>query len=321
MRLSILAAAAASCLLTATAPVTAQEFPTQDLKLICGFPAGSGADVMYRFMAKQLQAVSGRTVIVENRPGAAGHIATSTVAKSKPDGHTILPAGGAGLASMLYLFKKPPADPLNDFEFLGTVMRQGWFLVVPANSPFKTLQDLTAHLKRKGDKASYATSTATGTVFAETYKVQAGLSAVPVNYKTVVDAVNDLLAGNVDFLMGDPAFTLANIRNGRMRALAISTGQRMKSVPDVPTMAEGGLPGMDLWVWWAVQVPKGTPDYAKKKIEGWFNQILRMPETEKFFTSIGTDVFISTPEQTRQHLLNEIKSWGEYAKRANIKPM
>ena len=148
----------------AAIPANAQEYPTREIKLICGFVAGSGADVMYRFMAERLQQIAGRPVVVENRPGAQGHIATAFVAKSKPDGYTILPAGGSGLASMNYVLKNPPVDPLKDFDFIGGVLKQGWYLSVDAKSPIKTVAELTEHLKKKGDKGSYATSTNFGTI-------------------------------------------------------------------------------------------------------------------------------------------------------------
>jgi tripartite-type tricarboxylate transporter receptor subunit TctC len=173
--------AAGMSLVTFAYPASAQEYPTREVKLVCGFVAGSGADIIHRFIAKQLQAISGRTFIVENRPGAAGNIASTYVSKSKPDGYTVYPVGGSALASSVHLYKQLAFNPVNDFEPVGTVLKQGWLLVVDAKSPFRTLQELTAHLKQKKDKASYSTATTNGAVMGELYKTHAGLETVQVN--------------------------------------------------------------------------------------------------------------------------------------------
>ena len=301
-------------------PVAAQDYPSREIHLICAFAAGSGADVMHRYFAEKLRVVSGVPVVVENKPGASGNLAHTYVAKSKPDGYTVYPVGGSALSSSMHLFKQPPIDPLKDLEPVGTTIKQAWMVLVDAKSSFKTLPELTAHLKQKGDKSSYSTSTATGIVTGELYKSVAGLKTVQVNYKTIGDSMNDLLSGNIDVIMGDSGFGLGQIRNGRLRALAVSTGTRMKAMSDIPTMAEGGVPGIDLMVWWATMVPAGTPPAIKAKLQGWFDQILAMPETEQFLANIGTEVFISTPEATTAFLTKEIKTWGEYVEKAGIKP-
>jgi tripartite-type tricarboxylate transporter receptor subunit TctC len=301
-------------------PVSAQDYPNREIHLICAFAAGSGADVIHRYFAEKLRVVAGVPVVVENKPGVSGNLAHSYVTKSKPDGYTVYPVGGSALASMMHLLKQPPIDPLKDLEPVGTTLKQGWLVLVDAKSPFKTLGDLTAHLKQKGDKASYSTSTATGIVTGELYKSVAGLKMVQVNYKTIGDSLNDLLSGNIDVMMGDAGFGLGQIRNGRLRALAVSTGTRMKAMSDIPTMAEGGVPGIDLTVWWATMVPAGTPPAIKAKLQAWFDQILAMPETEQFLANIGTDVFVSTPQGTTDYLTKEIQNWGEYVRKAGIKP-
>ena len=219
-----------------------------------------------------------------------------------------------------YLFKTPPVDPFKDFDPLTALLRQPWVLVVDAKSPFKTLPELTAYLKEKKNKASYSTSTTTGIIVGELYKSIAGLETVQVNYKTIADSLNDLQSGAIDFAMADAAFTLGQIKNGTVRALATSSGTRMKSMADIPTMIEGGVPGIDVTVWWAVQLPAGTPQPIADKINAWFAEILKMPETEKFLANIGTDVFMTTPAQTRALLEQEIKNWGDYARLAKIDP-
>lgn len=301
-------------------PAIAQDYPNREIHLICAFAAGSGADVIHRYFAEKLRVLAGVPVVVENKPGVSGNLAHSYVAKSKPDGYTVYPGGGSTLSAMKHLFKDPPVDALKDLEPVGTLLKQGWLVLVDAKSPFKTLPELTAYLKQKGDKASYSTSTVAGIVTGELYKSIAGLKMVQVNYKTVGDSLNDVLSGQVDVMMADPGLGVGLIRNGRMRALAVSTANRIKSLPDIPTMAESGVPGVDITVWWATLVPAGTPPAIKAKLAGWFNEIIAMPETEKFFAGMATDVFVSTPAETSAYFVKEIDRWGEYIRKANIKP-
>jgi tripartite-type tricarboxylate transporter receptor subunit TctC len=318
VRAALLAAAALSFAVPSSAQE--QDYPSREIRLVCGFVAGSGADVIHRYFAEKLKVLTGKPVIVENKPGASGNLAHSYAAKSKPDGYTIYPVGGTALAASLVMFKQPPIDPLKDFEPLTALIRQPWVLIVDAKSPHKNLRDLTAYLKEKKNKASYSTSTTTGIITGELYKSIAGLETVQVNYKTIGDSLNDLLSGAIDFAMADAAFSLGQAKQGKVRILAISSGERVKAMGDVPTMAEGGVPGIDVTVWWAVQLPAGTPKPILDKINGWFTEILKMPETEAFLANIGTDVLITTPAQTRALLEKEIKLWGDYARVAKIDP-
>jgi tripartite-type tricarboxylate transporter receptor subunit TctC len=209
---------------------------------------------------------------------------------------------------------------LKDFDPLTALIKQPWVLVVDAKSPFKTLPELTAYLKEKKNRASYSTSTTTGIITGELYESIAGLETVQVNYKTIGDSLNDLQSGAIDFAMADAAFALGQSKNGNVRILATSSGQRMKSMADIPTMAEGGVPGIDVTVWWAVQLPAGTPRPIADKLQAWFTEILNMPETEQFLSNIGTDVFKTTPAETRALLEQEIKNWADYVKLAKIDP-
>jgi tripartite-type tricarboxylate transporter receptor subunit TctC len=171
------------------------------------------------------------------------------------------------------------------------LVSQGFILVVTADKPFKTVADLTAYLKEKGDKASYSTANNPATILAETYKQSAGLQTVQVNYKTSMDFLNDMLAGRIDFVMADPVFGLSRIREGKMKPLAISTGQRIKSLPDIPTMQEAGIPGVDMNLWWVTAAPAGTPQPIIDKLNGWFTEIGKMDETREFLAKSGAEPF------------------------------
>ena len=203
----------------------------QDIRLVCAFPPGSGADVLVRYFAEKLRPIANRTVIVENKAGAGGNIATEYVAQSKPDGYTIYVHAGTAVAANQSLFKNPPVDVARDIRVAATINRQPFMLVVDAKSPYKTVAELTEAMKQKGDKASYATAAPTGRIMGEIYKKATGIKAVEVNYRTAPDSLNEMPSGKLDFGMHDPVFSLAQQREGRLRILAVSTGAaaRMRS--------------------------------------------------------------------------------------------
>ena len=298
----------------------AQDYPSQDIRLICAFPAGSGADVLVRHFSEKLRPIVGRTVIVENKVGAGGNIATEFVAKAKPDGHTIYVHAATAVAANQSLFKKPVVDVARDIRVAATINRQPFMLVVDAKSPYKALAELTEAMKRKGDKATYATAAPTGRIMGEIYKNTAGLNAVEVNYRTAPDSINEMTSGKVDYGMHDPVFSLAQQREGRLRILAVSTGRRLEASPDLPTMTESGIP-MDLTGWWAAMLPAGTPKPVIDKIHAWFVQVVSSEETKKFLNSFGGDPYINSPEQGQAMIERDVKAWGEYVRMAKIEPM
>jgi tripartite-type tricarboxylate transporter receptor subunit TctC len=298
----------------------AQAYPSQDIRLVCAFPAGSGADVLVRYFAEKLRPIVNRTVIVENKVGAGGNIATEHVAKSKPDGHTIYVHAATAVALNQHLFRKPPVDVAKALRVVATINRQPWMLVVDAKSPYKTVAELSAAMKEKGDKASYATSAPTGRVMGELYKNAVGLKAVEVSYKTAANSLNELTSGKLDYGLLDPVFSLAQQRQGRLRILAVSTAKRLDAAADLPTMTELGLP-MDLTGWWAAMLPAGTPKPVVDQVHKWFVQMVSSDETKAFLNKFGGDPYINTPEQAQEKFEASIKQWGEYVRIAKIKPL
>jgi tripartite-type tricarboxylate transporter receptor subunit TctC len=297
----------------------AQDYPSQDIRLVCGFPPGSGADVFVRYFAEKLRPLAGRTVIVENKPGAASNIATQYVAKSKPDGHTIYPFAVTTVAASMALFKTPPVDVGRELRAVASTSNLAFMLTVGANSPYKTVAELTEAMKKKGGAASYAVTANPGRIMGAIYKEKAALSAVEVQYRTGPDSLNEMENGRMDYGLHDPVFALAQVRAGRLRALAVSTAQRLGAAPEIPTMTESGIP-MDLSLWWGVMVPAGTPDPIANKINQWFSEIVKQPETKKFLNDSGADPMIRTPEEAQAMFLAAIKEWGEYVRMAGIEP-
>jgi tripartite-type tricarboxylate transporter receptor subunit TctC len=314
--LALAIAIAALSVLTARA----DDYPSQDLHFVTSFPPGSGADVLTRFFAEKVRSLTGRTVIVENRSGANGAIAVQFTARAKPDGHTMYLSAGSATAAQMHLFKAPPVDVLKAFQLAATINRQAFMLTVDVNTPYHSVPELTAAMKHKGSNASYATAATSGIIMGEMYKSIAGISAVEVRYKDSAGALNDMASGRVDYGMHDPVFSLAQQREGRLRILAHSSGRRLSAVPDIPTMAESGVPGMDLTSWWAVHLPSATPRPIIDQINIWFNQILTMDDTREFLNKFGGDPFISTPDAAQALFIKEEAAWGDYVRIAKIEP-
>jgi len=316
----ILAGAFALMSAAVLAPVTAQaqDYPKQDIHAIVGFPAGSGADVYARFFANKLSKAAGVNVLVENKPGANSSIASEYVARAKPDGYTIFIGGSDSFGSPLYLFKKPPIDPRKDFIYVSPLVSQGFILVVPANSPYKTVAELTAAMKTKGDKASYPTTNNPALILGEAYKKAAGINTVQVGYKTSADFLNDMMSGTLDWVWADPVFGLARIREGKFRPLAVSTAKRISSIPDIPTAKEAGIVDIDMNLWWVTAVPAGTPQAVVDKLSGYWTQIGKDPETKEFLAKNGAEPWTASVAETKALIDKEIKDWDGYVKLGKI---
>ena len=322
-RRRILAATGATvalALLAFPSVVVAQKYPDQDIHVICAFPAGSGADILVRFFAEELRKKAGQTVIVENKVGAAGNIAAEYTARAKPDGYTIYIHAGSSTAANFHLFKKPPIDPSKELQVVATLNKQPFMVVVAADSPYKNLKELTTAMLKKGDKASYAQSNTTGKVMGELYKVATGVKAVEIPYRTAANSINDFATGAVDYGMIDPVSAISNSSAGRWRMLAVSTEKRMDALPDLPTMTEEGVPGVELSGWFAAMVPAETPRPIVDQLNKWFNEIEAGPETKKFLNRFGGDPWITTPDAGQAQLVKDQKAWEAYVKAAKIDP-
>jgi len=304
-------------LASAQRPSRADSYPTQDIHVIGSFPAGSGADLIVRYFADKLRVLSGRTTIVENKVGASGNIATQYVARAKPDGYTVLIGAGSGVAAAMHLFKRPPVDALKELQVVATINQLAFMVVVPAQSPYRTLAELTEGLKKKGGKASYAQSNTTGKVTGELYKAAGGLNAVDIPYRTANDSVNDFATGALDFGVLDAQFAMSQSREGRLRILAVNTPERMQTAPDIPTLKELGVP-VEMRNWFAAIVPAGTPRPVVDQLNKWINEIEATDETRKFLNSFASDPFISTVDEAQKLLASDIKDWAMFVSAANI---
>ena len=298
-----------------------ENWPTRELHAICMFPPGTGADIYVRFFARKLQDAIGKTVVVENKVGAFGNIANEYVARAKPDGYTIYIAPTNLLAIAPHLYTRLSYDPLNDFETVTTLFKLPFILIVPGDSPFKSVADLTAYLRERGDRASYASVSTVSLVSAELFKAQFGLKTVEVKYKESSAALADLWGGNVVFLYLDPAGSAAHIAAGKLRPLAVTTAQRVEALKDIPGSAEAGILNSDVFSWWSVHTPRGVPKPILDKLEWIFNQIVVDADTREFLAKSGSDVFPGNAKLARELLVKGVKDWGGYEKLAKIEPL
>jgi tripartite-type tricarboxylate transporter receptor subunit TctC len=300
------------------APAGAQDYPAREIKTICPFAPGTGADIVVRFYATRLADLAGKPVITENKPGAQGMIGTEAIARAKPDGYTVgFNPVASTMAAAPHIFKKMPFDPMKDVEPIALMLSVNFVLVVDPKRGFNTLADLTKHLKEKRGEAFYGGSTNTGIVASELYKQAIGVDVKRVFYRTAFDAQNEMAAGNIDFYFLDNTTALGQIAAGRYKALAATGAKRSASMPDVPTFSELGIP-MDLSPWWGVIVPAGTPQPIQDKLALWTNKINAMDETKAFLKNNGLDPMVGDKAAMRALLVKDTGRWGEWARLANL---
>ena len=296
----------------------AQDYPAREIRSICNFAAGSGADIVVRYYSDQLAKLAGKPVIVENRPGAQGSVASAYVAKSAPDGYTIhITPASSTIATAPHIFKQLPFDPLKDFAPVTTLASLSFTVSVDASGPLKSIDDLIRHLKAKPGNGFYATQSNSGQVAAELLKSKTGLVTEYVPFKVTGDAFVALLSGQVDFMSVDATWAK---NQSKVRILAVTSARRSGQLPDVPTLAELGIPGIDIAPWWAVVVPAGTPRPIVDKLAGWFNQITNAEETKQWLARSALDAFPGSPESMAALLKTEVERWGSYVRLARIQP-
>lgn len=317
-KLSIYSASVVAALWTGGA-LAQGAYPSRSLVFICAYQAGSSSDAIVRFMADKIRPLAGQTIVVENRQGANGALATEAIMRAKPDGHTIFVHSPAAIAANDALMKTPPANTRTGLRVAATINRQAFMLAVDANKPIKTLADLTAILKQKGSKATYATYATTATITGALYKSAAGVEPVEVVYRVGMQTLNDIQSGALDFGVYDPLFALAQERAGKLRPIAIVSSERMGTSPHVATFAEQGFP-IVLMGWFSAVVPAATPDPVVNQINKWFSEVVGREDTKKFLNNIGSDPWINTPAKAQDMYQAEFKTYKEAVAKAGIVP-
>ncbi|WP_066735952.1 tripartite tricarboxylate transporter substrate binding protein [Cupriavidus sp. D384] len=286
------------------------EYPNKPIRLVVGFPPGGASDVVARLLQPSLQQQLGQPIVIENRPGANGNLANEAVARADPDGYTLLLGNPGPLVLNPYLYKRVAIDPAKAFTPVTQLTESPMVIVVPAKSSVKTMRDLLEKARRNPGKLTYGSAGNGSSMHVAGATLQMRLNAplIHVPYKGSGPAINDLLGGQLDFMPDSRSTTLPLIRDGRLRALAVTGSHRVSDLPDVPTVAESGLPGFDVTTWLGVVAPAGTPTPIVLKLYKAFNVALKDPTVDKRLNELGTGVKGSKPEEFAKALEGERQS-------------
>jgi tripartite-type tricarboxylate transporter receptor subunit TctC len=317
--LLLLAGLAASL---AVAPIArAQEYPNRQITLIAPWPAGGAVDAICRAIAQPLSDRLGRSVMVENRPGAGSVIGTAAGAKASPDGYTVVMAGSGSLAIGASMYKKLPYDPVNDFVHITLGAKIPFVLVVNPSLPVRSVAELVAYAKENPGKLSFA-SGGPGSphhLYGELLKSMTGIEMTHVPYKGSAPALTDVIAGHVPLLFSDTVPSLPQIREGKVRALGVSTAVRLPSAPDIPPIAEVGVPGFDAAGWGVFSVPAGTPKNVVAKLRAALDEAVVLPEVQQQIIRLGMiPGSASSPEELQRFIASETARWGKVVTQAGL---
>lgn len=296
------------------------DYPSRPIRLIAANSAGGGLDLVSRAVAPKLSAVFKQQVVVDNRAGAAGSVASEIVSKAAPDGYTLLCSSVGGLAVNTHLYKGLNYNPLRDFAPLTFASSQGNLVVVNPSLPVKTLQDLTAYIKASPGKITYGSSGAgnAGHLATELYLNMIGGKAVHVPYKGGAPVMVDLIAGQVQLVFSSAATAVPQVKSGKIRALAVTTARRSAVLPDLPTVAESGLPGYEADNWYGFVTVAKTPKPLLDQLHGELVKALQSSDVRQALTNQGLDLRVSSPEEFGNYIKSEFDKWAKVIKAAGI---
>ena len=322
-RRTVLATAAAMlCTLgTGIASAQADNYPNKPVKWIVPFPPGGAMDVIARTLADHMGRKLAQTFVIENRPGAGGNIGADAVARSPADGYTMMIVAN-GMAVNKFLYAKLSYDPVKEFTPVSLVAVVPNVLVANAEkSKARTVPEVIALAKAQPGKSTYA-SAGNGTsihLAGELFASMANIDMLHVPYKGSGPAVTDLIGGQVDYMFDSVTSAMPHIQSGKLRPIAVTTAKRSSALPNVPTVAEAGLPGYELSPWFAVYMPAGTPKPIVAKINTAILDAMKLPDVRSRFAAIGAEAIGSTPEQLAGHLDAEMATWGKIIQARNIR--
>ncbi|MBI4290551.1 MAG: tripartite tricarboxylate transporter substrate binding protein [Betaproteobacteria bacterium] len=312
MRSFCLGVAALLCFM----PALAADYPTKPVTLVLAFPPGGPADVLGRTIGKKAGDLLGQTFIIENRPGAGGNIAAEHAARAAPDGYTLLLGDQSSLVANASLYKKLNYDSSRDFAPIAFIGTQANILIVHPSVPANTVSELVALAKANPGKLNFASGGygVASHLSGELFKSRAGINIVHVAYKGTGPATQDLLAGRVQISFPASTSVIGHIKSGKVRALAVTTAKRTAILPDIPTVAESGLPGFDLATWHGIVAPAATPKDILATLERTIVAALRDPAVREALTKIGEDVVAGSQEEFAAFIKSETPKWRAIVK-------
>jgi tripartite-type tricarboxylate transporter receptor subunit TctC len=297
----------------------AQTYPTRTISMVVGFAPGGGTDTVARIVAQKVGASVGQSVIVENKPGAGGNVATELVARAAPDGHTILLGSVGSLAVAPHLVAKLPYDPLKDLAPITMAVEFANVLVVQPSLP-GTLAEFVKLAKEKPGTLTYGSSGigGAGHLAGELLRIVAGIDIVHVPYKGGGPAMQGMLGGQVSAIFATPVTAVPHVRAGKIRAVATTGAARAASMPDVPTIAESGYPGYEATNWYAFLAPAGTPKPVLERLHRELVQALNAPDVRENLDKQGMEAKPGTPEELAKYMERELATWGKVVREAKI---
>jgi tripartite-type tricarboxylate transporter receptor subunit TctC len=303
----------------AAAPAGAAEYPARPIRLLVGFAPGGGTDTTARAISQKLTSSLGQQVVVDNRPGASGSIAAEITAKASPDGYTVLLSTIAALAINPSLYQKMAYDPIKDLAPVTRAADSTNFLVVHPSVPAKSVKDVIALAKSRSLNCGSSGVGGAGHLALELFNLQAGTKIVHVAYKGGGPAIIDLLAGNINLIFATGASSINHVKAGKIRALGVTTAKRSSLAPELPTIAEAGLPGFEANNWNGVVVPAKTPRPIINRLNKEFAAALSLPDIKAFLFNQGLDAAPSSPEAFAAYIKSETAKWAKVIKAAGIK--
>jgi tripartite-type tricarboxylate transporter receptor subunit TctC len=314
------ASALAPSFITRPAAAQAQAWPRRFVRLVAPFPAGGGTDAVARVLANRLSEVWGQQMVIENKGGAGGNIAFEMVARSDPDGYTVL-ITAINLVINRFLYASVGYDAEADFAPVSLICQYPNLMVVPNSSPAKSVMEFIAHAKANRGKITFASSgTGTSThLSGELFKRMAGIEMTHVPYRGVALALNDVIPGRVDVMFNTMAGVLQHARSGQLRGLAVTTAKRFPTAPEYPTVAEAGVPGFDVASWYGFFFPAKTPPEIVRKLQADTVAVLAEPAIRDKLEQLGVGIIGSTPDELAAQVRLEAERWGPVIKAAGIK--
>ncbi len=312
----VAAVAAALC----SSAAGAQNFPVKTVRYVVPFGAGASPDIVGRLIADRLTRAWGQQVIVDNRVGAAGVSGTAFVAKSPPDGHTLIQCNVASSAIAISLFAKMPYDQLRDIATVTRIGNMPNIFISHPSAPFRTLKEMIAYARANPGKLSYSSGLpgVSPQLSMELLKLMAKIDIVNVPYKIAAQGLSDTIGGQLPINMSNLPASVQPVASGRLRALAVTSAQRSPQMPNVPTVAESGYPSYEVQSWYGVCAPAGTPLAILDKLNADIHTVLRIPEIQQWLTELGIDLAPSTREEFDQYIRADIVRWAKVIKDAGI---
>ena len=295
------------------------DYPNRTVRIVIGFGAGGGTDTVARIFAQKLQETIGGTILIENKPGAAGRLAPETVAKSPPDGYTLLGAAAGAMTIGTAIWEKIPYNIFNDFVPISMVADYPMLVLVSNSHPAKSIAELVAWLKANPDKANYPTPSPVFTLPIEHFKIKTGAPATAISYRSSNESITSLLSGQTAFAFVETPAAMPQVATGNLRALAVTVPTRIPDLPNVPTLAEAGVAEVVAGTWFALMAPAGTPMPIVRKLEAASRRIGASDDFKSRLKSLsGTSIGGSADELTAQ-MKAEVQRWSAVVKAANIK--